>query len=138
METPVRRVERADTPVMFIAARDESDEIGPAWDRLESIVGSLRGRRFFGVFDDSGVYRCCVQVRDGDDASALGLESAVIPGGSYLCATLRGPQPEAYSLLTPTHDELRRRGERDATRPSIESYRRHDRIDVLMPVLSGP
>ncbi|GIF75479.1 hypothetical protein [Asanoa siamensis] len=135
MEARVRRVERADTPVMFIAARDESDEIAPAWDRLESVLGSLRGRRFLGVFDDSGVYRCCVQARDDDRAAALGLESSVVPGGFYLCATIRGAQPAAYDLLTPTHDLLRRSGARDTSRPSIEFYRRHDRIDLLLPVV---
>ena len=135
MATPVRRVERIETPVMFVSAPDESDEIGPAWDRLESVLGSLRGRRFFGVFDDSGIYRCCVQILAGDHAARLGLESGVIPGGRYLCATVRGPQPAAYALLTPTFAELQRTAERDKTRPSIEYYRRHDRIDLLMPVL---
>src|SRR5205814_7877322 len=61
--TPVRRVERIETPVMFVSAPDESDEIGPAWDRRESVLGSLRGRGFFRVVDDSGIYRCCVQIR---------------------------------------------------------------------------
>lgn len=68
MQLPIRRVERTETPIMFVAAKDGSDEIGPAWDHLETVLGSLRGRRFFGVFDDSGIYRCCVQVRAGDDA----------------------------------------------------------------------
>ena len=136
METRVRRVQRAETPGMFVAARDESDEIAPAWDRLESVLGSLQGRRFFGVFDDSGIYRCCVQTRVGDHAASLGLESGMIPGGPYLCATIRGPQPATYALLTPTHEALRRRRERDTTRPSIEYYRRHDQIDVLMPVVA--
>ncbi len=137
MQLPVRRVERIETPVMFVAARDGSDEIGPAWDHLETVVGSLRGRRFFGVFDDSGIYRCCVQVRVGDDADQLGLESGVVPGGPYLCATVRGPQPAAYALLTPTFQELRRSAERDDSRPSIEYYRRHDRIDLLVPIRDG-
>jgi hypothetical protein len=134
MGVPVRRVERIDTPVMLVAAADESDEIGLAWDRLESVLGSLRGRRFFGVFDDSGIYRCCVQMRTADRAAQFGLESGVIPGGRYLCATVRGPQPAAYALITPTFEELRRAGKRDKTRPSIEYYRRHDRIDLLLPV----
>ncbi|WBB70128.1 GyrI-like domain-containing protein [Micromonospora sp. WMMD812] len=137
MGTPVRRVDRIETPVMFVAAKDGSDEIGPAWDRLETMLGSLRGRRFLGVFDDSGTYRCCVQLRAGDDAALLGLESGIVPGGRYLCATVRGPQPAAYALLTPTFEALQRSGERDHTRPSIEYYRRHDRIDLLMPVRDG-
>ncbi|MDT4987322.1 MAG: hypothetical protein QOI74_1416 [Micromonosporaceae bacterium] len=137
MGVPVRRVDRIETPVMFVSAPDESDEIGPAWDRLESAIGSLRGRRFFGVFDDSGIYRCCVQARPDDDSVRLGLDSGVIPGGRYLCATVRAPQPAAYALITPTFHELRDNSERDSTRPSIEYYRRHDRIDLLMPVPDG-
>jgi hypothetical protein len=50
---------------------------------------------------------------------------------------VRGAQPAAYARLAPTFAQLRRVAERDPTRPSIEYYRRHDRIDVLMPV-SGP
>jgi hypothetical protein len=89
METLVRRVGRIETRVLFVSAPDESDEIGPAWDHLESTLGSVRGRRFFGVFDDSGIYRCCAEVRAGDDAARLGLESGTIPGGRYLRATVR-------------------------------------------------
>jgi len=43
----------------------------------------------------------------------------------------------AYALLTPTHEELRRQSARDTSRPSIEYYRRDDRIEVLMPVLDS-
>jgi hypothetical protein len=50
---------------------------------------------------------------------------------------VRGPQPAAYALLTPTFEQLRRSGDRDDTRPSIEYYRRHDRIDLLMPIRGG-
>ncbi|MET8529413.1 GyrI-like domain-containing protein [Micromonospora sp. NPDC005172] len=136
MELPLRRVERAETPVMFVAVKDGSDEIGPAWDRLETLLGSLRGRTFLGVFD-FGIYRCCVQLRAGDDPARLGLQSGVVPGGQYLSATIRGSQPAAYALLTPTFEQLRRSGDRDDTRPSIEYYRRHDRSDLLMPIRDG-
>ena len=122
---------------MFVAAADGSDEIAPAWDRLEAAIGSLRGRHFLGVFDDTGVYRCCVRIRAGDDPVALGLEEGVIPGGLYLCASIHGPQPAAYAHLAPTFEDLRRGGERDTSRPGIEYYRRDDRVDVLMPIL-GP
>jgi hypothetical protein len=77
----MRRVERTETAVMFVAAADGSDEIAPAWDRLEAAIGSLRGRHFLGAFDDTGVYRCCVRTRAGDDPAALGLQEGVIPGG---------------------------------------------------------
>jgi hypothetical protein len=47
---------------------------------------------------------------------------------------VHGQQPAAYASLTPTFAELQRMAKRDTTRPSIEYYRRHDRIDLLMPV----
>jgi len=81
--TKMRRVQRVETPVMFLAVKDNSDEIGRSWDLLESKLRSLRNRRFFGAFDDSGVYRCSVQIREGDDASRVGLEPGVIPGGLF-------------------------------------------------------
>ncbi|MEU8181292.1 hypothetical protein AB0B85_00505 [Micromonospora sp. NPDC049044] len=101
---------------------------------METLLGSLRGRTFLGVFDNSGIYRCCVQIRAGDDSDRLGLQSGVVPGGQYLTATVRGPQPAAYALLTPTFEQLRRSGDPDDARPNIEHYRRHDRIDLLMPI----
>lgn len=74
------------------------------------------------------------QIRAGDDPDLLGLQSGVVPGGQFLSATLRGPQPAAYALLTPTFQQLGGSGDRDDTRPSIEYYRRNDRIDLLMPL----
>jgi hypothetical protein len=130
----MRLVERTETPIMFVAVKDGSEEIGRGWDHLESVLGSMQRRRFIGAFDDDGVYRCGVQIRDGDDPGGLGLHSGVIPGGSFLCATVRGPQPAAYALLAPTFDALQRSADQDPTRPSLEYYRRHDQIDVLMPV----
>ncbi len=134
MTLRTQRVERFEILVMMVAVQDGSDEIGQGWDHLESVLGSLRGRRFFGTFDDSGVYRCCVQIHDGADPASLGLASGVIAGGFYLRAVVRGPQPATYALLPPTFGELQRSADRDRTRPGLEYYRRHDRIDVLMPV----
>jgi hypothetical protein len=52
-----------------------------------------------------------------DDPAALGLESGRLPGGRYLRTRLRG---EPRQL--------------DESSPSIEFYRRHDEIDLLLPV----
>ena len=138
MVTVMRRVERVEMPVMFLTVKDNSAEIGVGWDRLESVLGSLRSRRFFGVFDDSGDYRCSVQIRDSDEAGCLGLDSGVIAGGSFICATVRGPQPAVYAHLESTFEELQHTADWDRSRPSLEYYRRHDRIDVLMPVSDQP
>ena len=126
-------VERDDVEVMFISIRDDVGEMREAWARLEELVGT-RGRKFFGAFYPSTKeYRVCVQVKD-DDAGALGLETGTLPGGRYLRARLRGEPPAVYDRIAPTFEELARSAATDESRPGIEFYRRHDEIDLLLPV----
>ena len=127
-------VDRAETDVMFLRAKDEPAEIQRVWKRLESVV-SVRGRKFFGAFDPATrEYRACVQVKEGDDPGALGLESGTLPGGRYLRTRLQGEPPEVYERIRPTFEALVKTAQPDATRPSIEYYRRRDEIDLLLPV----
>lgn len=131
-------VERAETEVMFLRTRDEPVEMRRGWERLEAAVG-LRRRKFFGTFDPSTrEYRACVQVREGDDPAALGLESGTLPGGRYLRARLRGEPPEVYERIGPTFEALVRTAQPDSTRPSIEFYRQRDEIELLLPVSDSP
>ena len=100
---------------------------------LEAVV-ALRGRHFYGAFDPvANDYRACVEIRDGDEL-APGLESGTLPGGRYLRARLRGDPPAVYERIGSTFDELTRQAKPDETRPSLEHYRRHDEIDLLLPV----
>lgn len=119
---------------MFLRTDDEPIAMRKGWERLERLVG-LRGRKFFGTFEPSTKeYRVCVQVRDADDPEALGLETAVIPGGAYLRASLRGDPPAVYERIAPTFEELARVAAMDETRPEIEFYRRLDEIDLFLPI----
>ena len=127
-------VERAETAVMFLRTEDEPEAIGRGWERLEALV-SLRGRKFFGAFNPSRrEYRACVQLQEGDDPAALGLETGTLPGGRYLRVRLRGEPPEVYEWIAPTFEALAESARPDESRPSIEFYRRRDEIDLLLPV----
>jgi hypothetical protein len=127
-------VERERIDVMFIRTNDDVAEFGPAWECLEKLVGT-RGRKFFGAFyEQEKDYRVCAQLREGDDPEALGLETGALPGGRYLRECLRGEPPEVYERIAPTFDELLKHAAADETRPGIEFYRRHDEIDLLLPV----
>jgi len=57
-----------------------------------------------------------------------------LPGGSYLRARIHGEPPALYERIAPIFQELVKRAASDQTRPSIELYRRHDEIDLLLPV----
>jgi hypothetical protein len=133
-EEPVL-VEREDVPVMFRRVADEPHAIRRGMGEVEQVVG-LRGRKYFGAFDaDGDEYRVCVQLRDGDDAEALGLEEGTLPGGRYARVRLTGEPPDVYRLIGPTFERLSARPDRDRSRPGIEFYRRRDVIDLLLPVV---
>jgi hypothetical protein len=135
---PVLPVERPDTAVMFLEAADEPVEIGRVWERLEHVLGSLAGRKFLGTFDAAaGTYRACVQLREGDEPEALGLRRAVVPGGRYLRARLRGEPAELYERIPSVFAELEAAAARDDRRPGIEFYRRRDEVDLLMPLATA-
>ena len=131
-------VERPEIAVMFLRARAEPAEMRQAWTALEELVG-LRGRKFFGaMYPSREEYRACVQVRDDDDPDSLGLESGTLPGGRYLKARLRGSPPGVYERIPTTFAALLESASPDPTRPSIEFYRRHDEIDLLLPIAASP
>ncbi len=73
-------VERDDVAVMFKRVADEQTAISRGWAEVEQAVGSLRGRKFYGVFDGArGEYWVCVQLREGDEPAGLGLETGMLP-----------------------------------------------------------
>ena len=126
-------VEREEIVVQFVRVPDGIEHIRRAWDELEAVV-ALRGRHFYGAFDPvAGDYRARVEVQEGEEP-VPGLESGTLPGGRFLRARLRGDPPAVYERIGPTFDELTRHTKPDTSRPSLEHYRRHDEIDLLLPV----
>ncbi len=121
---------------MFKRADDQQRSITRAWAELEEALGSLQGRKFYGVMQAaSREYHACVELRDGDDPQTLALESGTLPGGRYVRQRLCGEPPAVYALIAPTFARLAQRADSDRSRPSIEFYRRRDVIDLLQPVV---
>jgi hypothetical protein len=120
--------------VMFRRVADKEAEIGKGISEVEDAIGSLRGRKCFGAFE-GGEYRACVQMREGDEPATIGLETGEIPGGRYARVRLKGEPPGLYDLIAPTFELLAERPDRDPTRPGVEFYRRHDVIDLLLPIV---
>lgn len=119
--------------MQFVRVPDGLEHIRRAWNQLEAVV-ALRGRHFYGAFDPVVEdYRACVEVREGDEL-VPDLQSGKFPGGRYLRARLRGVPPALYERIGPTFDDLTRHEKPDETRPSLEHYRRHDEIDLLLPI----
>ena len=105
-----------------------------AFTELEAVVG-LKGRRFYGVFDEgAGQYWACVRRREQDDPSSLGLRTGIIEGGLYAFERLRGDYRALITLIAPTFEAMRARHRVDSSRPSIEFYRRHDELVLYLPI----
>jgi hypothetical protein len=120
--------------VMYLEVQDEPAAIARGWGELERRIGSLRGRRFLGTFD-RGTYRTSTVLREGDDPATLGLATGTVHGGSYLRRRLRGEPAEIYAQIPTAFAELERAANRDASRVPIESYRRLDEVDLLIPMM---
>ena len=129
----ISEVRREPVDMMFLEVADTQTGITEGWQRLEGLLGDLRGRRFFGTVHTHR-YCVCVQQRDEDHPAQLGLASGRIPGGRYLRLRLRGDPPALYQNIAPAVGRLEAASPRDGTRPIIEHYRRRDETDVLMPV----
>jgi hypothetical protein len=128
-------VVREPVDVMLVRVGDELPEIQRAWAAFETAVG-LRGRKFYGAFDPTTTsYSVCAVLRPGDDPASIGAERGTLPGGRYACVRLHGEPPGVYEQIGPTAQRLAQRPDADHTRPTLEYYRRHDVIDVLVPVV---
>ncbi len=131
-------VEREAIEVQFVASEHALADIAAAWaaawERLETLLGDLHGRRFYGAFyPETEEYRACVEIGEHDLLPEL--ERGGLPGGAYLRARIRGEPPALYEQIGPAVEELLQLGTADPTRPTLEHYRRRDEIDVLLPVL---
>ena len=127
-------VTRPDVPVMYVESATGFAGAADAFDRLEAKLPSLKGRKFYGTWEPpAGPYRACVAIESGDDVTALGLPTWIIPGGRYSRRTLPNWEdhvPEIGKIF----QQMREEREPDATRPSIEFYRSQKELLLLMPV----
>lgn len=104
---------------------------------LEKKIGSLKGRKFYGTLAGSpitGIYRACVEAKTNESALSLGLETWIIPGGSYLktkMADWMGKETE----IGPMFSQMAENHKVDETRPYIEFYKSTRELVLLLPLL---
>ena len=66
----------------------------------------------------------------------LGLEVGDLAGGDSTRPTVGDP-PDLYTRIGPGFEELEALGAVDRSRPLIEFYRRHDQVELWLPVADG-
>ena len=133
MPSDMTRLDPVD--VMYVCEYEKPSE--EAFAELEAAVG-LKGRRFYGVFDEGAKkYWACVQRREQDDPASLGLRMGTIEGGLYASERLLGDYEALASLIAHTFESMGVRHSVDSSRPSIEFYRRHDEFVLYLPVVES-
>jgi len=83
---------------------------------------------------ESRSYTVCTPVRPEDDPDGLGLQRGTLAGGWYLRGRLVGEPPQVYEGIAGGMQELLATMERDNSRPLVEFYRRHDQIELWLPI----
>jgi len=64
----------------------------------------------------------------------FGLETGELAGGAYLRIVLLGEPPAIYERIGPTCRHLHTLATADDARHDVEFYRRHNEIEIWMPV----
>lgn len=119
---------------MYLIAEGGLAGAKDAWEKLEAKIGNLKGRKFYGLYStDRGEYQVCVAMREDDDPEGLRLKVGIIPGGKYAESKLMD-WSERIQDIGSTFDALAAAHEVDETRPSIEFYRSHRELILLLPI----
>ena len=82
----------------------------------------------------ANTYTVCTPVRGDDDPDQLGLQLGTLLGGSYLRGRLVGQPPQIYGSIGEGMTELRELAPADRSRPLVEFYRRHNEIELWVPI----
>lgn len=109
-----------------------------AFNKLESKMNGLRGRKMYGVFyPQLGDYFACVKL-DQEFPDDMGFARGIIPGGKYAKQAIEnwGSKVEEIS---PSFEKLtehcRQNGYAiDNSRTSIEFYRSQQELFIMLPV----
>ena len=102
--------------------------------KLEHRVGSLKGRKCYGVLFGSpkdGLYRSCVSIKTEDDFKDL--DRWVIPGGRYARTKIKDWEND-IGIIGKTFSQMLKSCLTDDTRPSIEFYRSLKEVILLLPI----
>ena len=129
-------VDLPDLRLMVVRADEFPIGLQTAWDRLESRLASLRGRKFYGVSRDEGsqlAYFAGVVPASDEEVQALGLPTMMIKGGKYARAKLLD-WPNHTDKIGQIFSELERDFPMDPNGWALEYYRSQSELHLLIPL----
>jgi predicted transcriptional regulator YdeE len=112
--------------------------INEAFQKIESSLDSLKGRKFYGALcfnseSQTMEYRACLVPADENEVSKLGFEKYIIPGGKYAAAKLNDWESHTNEIGK-TFSEISSNYETDSSRPQIEYYRSQKELILMSPI----
>ncbi len=134
---------REDIQLMCLKSPKGPETAADTMSKVESMVDSLKGRRFYGLFrEENGgeTYLSCTRVEDGDSPEELGLIRVSIPKGKYDRDRLEDWEDKWDGTYIAGLPELFRKmidrnaGRIDEERFSVEYYRSRKELILMLPL----
>ncbi len=107
-----------------------------AFDKLESKLPTLKGRKFYGLVfgtPPNDEYWACVELTANDKPEEWGNLRGVVPAGKYLQERINNWN-EDVTIIGKTFQRLASENETDKSRPCVEFYRSMKEMLVRLPV----
>lgn len=127
-----------DIPVSRVKSEKGPAGARQAFDKLESKMPSLRGRKMYGVFyPKTGEYFACVML-NSEHPDDMGFERSTIHGGRYAKRKISNWASKIQRISSEfkaLEDDCVDNGYSiDQSRPSIEFYRSFTELIIMIPV----
>ncbi len=130
-------------PLMCLKSPNGIPGASETFDELEKRIGSLKGRRFYGLSrmeNGKEEYFACVRVEAGDEPEKLGLSEVVFEAGRYDREVIRDWSskwdgdnieglPEIFGEMAKGNETMI-----DESRFSVEYYRSQKELYVYIPL----
>ena len=129
-------VDLPDLTLMVVRVDEFPSGIKAAWDRLESKLSSLKGRKFYAASRYEGpqmAYFVGVVPASDGEVTALGLPTMTIKGGKYARAKLLD-WPNHTEKVGQIFSELTRDFPMDPNGWALEYYRSQSELHLLIPL----
>lgn len=139
MKHSVTIVSQPDIELVVCRANEFPAGIKDSWERLESNLASLKGRKFYGLtfFEDGQlVYYAGLQPMDATEVTALGFPTMKLKGGKYARVKLMDWNQHADEI-GPIFDELMEEYKKDPDGPTVEFYRSQSELHLMIPIVNN-
>ena len=136
MKTPMRYFIDANVKLMCLKSPDGPISAGKTFDKLESKLPSLKGRRFYGLSKlegDNITYFACVKVQGEEDASNFGLQEIVLPKGEYEREAIMDWE-DHIDQIPEKFDKIESKNLVDHQKFYVEYYRSQKELILMAPI----